>query len=259
MIPEQLAFSDRPVAAVDHRSAPEAKIALFRALFRGREDVYPRRFESRKTGKTGYQPACGNEWVRGVCEKPRIKCSDCPHQRFLSVADDTVQWHLSGHDNEAGNTVFLDGDLAPYSDQWAFLSTIERIARSTVENIVRAAEAADRVLGVRQASTEEDEVAPWAAPPSCRRREPPVLGPLPASLELILGNDIYIAKDSLSPSLGNRVIRLAAFQNPEFYKAQAMRLPTYDKPRIMPAPRITLATSHCRADAWMICRVCYPN
>jgi hypothetical protein len=55
---------------VDRRSPPEAKIALFRALFRGREDVYPRRFESRKTGKTGYQPVCGNEWVQGVCEKP---------------------------------------------------------------------------------------------------------------------------------------------------------------------------------------------
>jgi hypothetical protein len=54
-------------------SAPEAKIALFRSLFRGREDVYPRRFESRKTGRTGYQPACANEWVRGLCDKPRIK------------------------------------------------------------------------------------------------------------------------------------------------------------------------------------------
>jgi hypothetical protein len=46
---------------VDHQSPPEAKIALFRALFRGREDVYPRRFESRRTGKSGYQPACANE------------------------------------------------------------------------------------------------------------------------------------------------------------------------------------------------------
>jgi hypothetical protein len=54
---------------VDHRSPPQAKIALFRTLFRGREDIYPRRFESRRTGKTGYQPVCANEWVRGVCEK----------------------------------------------------------------------------------------------------------------------------------------------------------------------------------------------
>jgi hypothetical protein len=66
---------------VDHRSPPEAKIALFRTLFRGREDVYPRRFESRKTGKTGYQPVCANEWVQGICEKPRIKCTDCTYQR----------------------------------------------------------------------------------------------------------------------------------------------------------------------------------
>ena len=53
---------------VHHQSSPEAKIALFRSLFRGRDDVYPRRFESRTSGKSGYAPACGNEWVRGVCE-----------------------------------------------------------------------------------------------------------------------------------------------------------------------------------------------
>src|SRR5215510_11778953 len=73
---------------VNQHSPPEAKIALFRSLFRGREDVYPLRFESRKTGKSGYQPACANEWVPGICEKPRIKCAECPHRRFLRVTDD---------------------------------------------------------------------------------------------------------------------------------------------------------------------------
>ena len=63
--------------------------------------------------------------------------------------------------------------------------------------------------------------------------EPPLAGPLPDRLELILGDQIYIAKDPLPPGLYNRLVRLAAFQNPEFYKAQAMRLPTYDKPRII--------------------------
>ena len=53
---------------VDQASSPQAKITLFRSLFRGRDDVYPRRFESRKTGRSGYAPACANEWVRGVCE-----------------------------------------------------------------------------------------------------------------------------------------------------------------------------------------------
>ena len=84
---------------VQTQSSPEIKIALFRSLFRGREEVYPRRFESRKSGRAGYQPACGNEWVRGICEKPRLKCSDCPHQRWLPVTDDVVRWHLSGEDD----------------------------------------------------------------------------------------------------------------------------------------------------------------
>lgn len=81
------------------KSSSCTKIALFRSLFRGREDLYPRRFESKKTGKSGYSPACGNEWVRGICEKPKIKCSECRHRRFLPVIDDVVKWHLSGQDD----------------------------------------------------------------------------------------------------------------------------------------------------------------
>jgi len=83
---------------LNRASSPQAKIALFRSLFRGRQDVYPRRFESRTTGRSGYAPACANEWVRGICEKPRIKCAECPNQRFLPVTDETIRWHLSGHD-----------------------------------------------------------------------------------------------------------------------------------------------------------------
>src|SRR5580658_7533771 len=85
---------------VHYRSPPEAKIALFRSLFRGRDDVYPRRFESRKTGKAGYAPACGNEWVRGVCEKPRVKCAACPNRRFLPVTDEVVRLHLAGREGD---------------------------------------------------------------------------------------------------------------------------------------------------------------
>ena len=60
--------------------------------------MYARRFESRRTGRSGYQPACGNEWVRGVCEKPRIRCPDCAHRPLLPVTDESVRWHLSGQD-----------------------------------------------------------------------------------------------------------------------------------------------------------------
>src|ERR1700732_2883362 len=97
-----------PTGAVNFKSLPEAKISLFRALFRGRADVYPRRFESRKTGRTGYAPACGNEWVRGICEKPRIKCAECAHRRFLPVTDEVIRWHLSGRDDGRGRCASQD-------------------------------------------------------------------------------------------------------------------------------------------------------
>ena len=84
---------------VTQKSPSCAKIALFRSIFRGREDLYPRRFESKKTGKSGYSPACANEWLRGICEKPKIKCSECRHRKPLPVIDDVVRWHLSGHDD----------------------------------------------------------------------------------------------------------------------------------------------------------------
>ena len=84
---------------VHQLSSSDEKIAFFRSLFRGRQDVYPRRFESRKTGKSGYAPACANEWVRGICEKPRVKCAECPNRRFLPVTDEVIRWHLSGRDD----------------------------------------------------------------------------------------------------------------------------------------------------------------
>ena len=96
---------DHQVQTVTRESPPCAKIELFRSLFRGRTDVYPRRFESRKTGKAGYAPACANEWVRGICEKPRIKCADCPNRRFLPVTDDVIRWHLSGRDDQGRDFV----------------------------------------------------------------------------------------------------------------------------------------------------------
>lgn len=74
------------------------KITLFRSFFKGRDDVYPRRFENRKTKKSGYAPACGNERVPGVCAKPKIKCLDCPNRRFLPVTDEVIRLHLSGID-----------------------------------------------------------------------------------------------------------------------------------------------------------------
>lgn len=83
--PAETAHATRQPSHGDHSA--EEKVALFRDLFRGRDDVYPQMWINSKTGKKGYSPACRNEWVRGVCDKPRIKCGDCPNQAFLSVTD----------------------------------------------------------------------------------------------------------------------------------------------------------------------------
>ncbi len=132
----------------------------------------------------------------------------------------------------SGNSVFVNENLLAYEDQWAFLATLRKIDRLDIESIVQRADAKGRVVGVRLDVAEEDNPTPWKDSPS-RRVIVPIIGDLPEKLELIVGNEIYIDKNSLSPGLKNRLIRLAAFQNPEFYKAQAMRLPVYDKPRII--------------------------
>ena len=75
---------------------PADKVALFLRLFAARRSVYPKFWENHKTGKKGYAPACDNEWKRGVCEKPRVKCTDCPHQRFPRLDEQAVEAHLRG-------------------------------------------------------------------------------------------------------------------------------------------------------------------
>jgi superfamily II DNA or RNA helicase len=350
-----------PGALVTTDSDPRDKIALFRKLFRGREDVYPRRFESSKTGKSGYQPVCRNEWIKPFCKKPRIRCGGCKKRDFLPVTDEVVRNHLLGNDpdskskkdftigvyplltdetcwflaadfdktswmddaravlevyksldipaalersrsgngahlwiffsapvpapiarqmgsfiltqamekrpeigldsydrffpnqdtmpkggfgslialplqrlpREKGNSVFVDADFLPYADQWAFLSSIPLMEPEKVESIAADATRRGRVVGVRMAAADDGDEEPWTAPPSRRKNDPPVPRPLPEKITIVAGNQLYIAKEELTPALKNRLIRLAAFQNPEFYKAQAMRLPVFEIPRVI--------------------------
>jgi hypothetical protein len=78
------------------RLSTSEKVALFRRLFRGRTDVYPIRWESKTTGKSGYAPACSNEWLPRVCEKPRIKCGECNNRALIPLTDDVIYERLSG-------------------------------------------------------------------------------------------------------------------------------------------------------------------
>lgn len=140
---------------------------------------------------------------------------------------------LQKQPRERGNSLFLDDHFIPHADQWAFLSSIGKIGRTRIEELVRDAERSGHVVGVGFPLAEEEEREPWTTPPLRRGKEPPIAGELPRSLELVLGNEIYIAREGLPPALRNRLLRVAAFQNPDFYKAQAMRLSTHGKPRVI--------------------------
>ena len=330
------------------RLSPTEKVALFRQLFRGRTDVYPIRWEGKTSGKSGYAPACANEWRAGVCEKPRIKCGDCAHRvlqpltdaviydhlagehtigvypllegdtcHFLAVDFDEADWRedaqafiqscaelgvsaaleisrsgqgahawvfftsavsardarrlgtaiishactrtrllqLTSYDRlfpnqdtmpkggfgnlialplqkkprEQGFSVFVDAGLQPYPDQWAFLASVARMPAHDIEpTILRAMGGGAHPLDVTFID-DEDLATPWK-----RENQPAKLaGLMPKSLTVILANQIYFEKAQLPQVLANRLIRLAAFQNPEFYRAQAMRMSVWDKPRII--------------------------
>ena len=325
----------------------DEKIALFRKRFRGRTDVYPLRWDS-KAGKSGYAPACANEWRAGVCEKPRIKCADCGHRLLVPLTDQTIYDHLAGRHTvgvyplladdcchflatdfddadwrndalafaqscrelgvpvaleisrstngahawvffsssvtardarrlgtaiishtcarmrqlklssydrlfpsqdtmpkggfgnlialplqkiprENGGSVFVDPALRPYSDQWAFLASMKSMAPHEIEPAILRATGGSHPLDVTFI-TEEDSQEPWKPKSHSKQR---LVGPMPPSLTVTMANLLYFDKAALPQPLANRLIRLAAFQNPEFYKAQAMRLPVWDKPRVI--------------------------
>lgn len=95
---EQPSFNQGPKTNINSVSPEQRKITLFRSLFRGREDVFPKRFESKRTGKSGYQPVCRNEWIRPFCQKPKIRCAECDNRDFEPVTNEIVRFHLIGFD-----------------------------------------------------------------------------------------------------------------------------------------------------------------
>lgn len=334
-------------AQAGNRLSTAEKVALFRERFRGRTDVYPVRWESAK-GKSGYSPACANEWRPGICHKPKVKCGQCEQRLLLPVTDAVIYDHLAGKqtigvypllpddrcwflaadfDDEqweddakgfmqscseldipalleisrSGNgahvwiffsepvpawearqlggalishtcnqtrqlslasydrlfpnqdtlpkggfgnlialplqkqpreldrSVFVDKSLAPYADQWALLSSIRPLSAADLENAILRASGGRHPLDV-SFTGDENENKPWQRRTTHSDK---VTGPLPESVQLVLANQIFLAKTDIPQALANRLIRLAAFQNPEFYKTQAMRLPVWNKPRII--------------------------
>ena len=132
----------------------------------------------------------------------------------------------------AGNSLFVDANFKPLADQWTLLSTLRRMTLAEVTAIAEEAGRQGRLMGLCLPVDEEDE-EPWAAPASRRKPELSIMGRLPESIEAVLADEIYIPRAGLPAELVNRLIRLAAFQNPAFYSAQAMRLSTFGIPRVI--------------------------
>ncbi len=351
----------RPVAParqVTCASPPAEKITLFRSLFRGREDVFPKFWINTKSGKSGYSPACANEWKPGLCRKPAIKCGECPNSAFAPVTDATIEQHLRGSNSkdqdfmmgiypmltdetcwllvadfdgdawrrdafafletcqmrnipaslersrsgsgghvwiffsepvpatlarrfgtrllaetmerrpevgfgsydrffpsqdtlpnggfgnlialplqkrprQDGHSLFVDEKFQPYADQWEYLSSIRRLTLQEIAAHLEETQPSEYLPGLHLPTSEEDEKGPWLIPPSREKPKIPITGPLPETIDMVLGNQVYIDRSGLPPALANRLLHLAAFQNPEFYQAQAVRRSTFGIPRII--------------------------
>lgn len=154
------------IAPAARLSAAE-RVALFRGLFRGRTDTYPVRWEAQASRRSGYAPACGNEWRPGICEKPRVKCSACPHRLLLPITDDVIYRHLAGEhtvglypllDDDTCHLLALDFDDEHWRDDaQAFRSTCTSLGVPVALEISRSGQGAhawiffDRTVAARDA------------------------------------------------------------------------------------------------------------
>ncbi len=330
---------------------PEDKINLFFSLFKGRKDVYAKHWTNKKSDKSGYSPVCTNEWVYGLCEKPKVKCNQCPNCSYQALDSNIVESHLRGGSvvgiypllpdetchflaidfdgdewiddikiirnicnefaipvsversrsgngahlwfffNEAisatlarkfgsslltygmskrykisfnsydrlfpnqdtmpkgglgnlialplqglarknKNSVFIDNSLIPYDDQWAYLSSIKRLTLSEIEEMIKKLSKGNE-LGMLKIEAEGEE-KPWEKQAAIKLQNKE----FPADIKIVKANMLFVPTDGISQNALNRLKRLAAFRNPEFYKAQAIRLPTFNKPRVISCSEI---------------------
>ena len=142
---------------------------------------------------------------------------------------------LQGQPRRAGNTIFLDDQLQPIEDQWQFLSSIKRIGNGTAREIVSGVLDSGPLIGVRMVGGTDgvSEESDAIALPLVEDSSEPAFSLASKRAQAVLENRLTLEKGELSPKALNHVIRLASFQNPEFYRFQAMRLSTFGKPRII--------------------------
>lgn len=104
---EEKVVAYSPITLPSVKLSIEERVAIFHSLFKGREDVFARRWFSKTTGKSGYQPVCINEWRRGVCDKKKYKCADCPNRHFAPLTYQDLYRHLEGKDENCCDVVGL--------------------------------------------------------------------------------------------------------------------------------------------------------
>jgi superfamily II DNA or RNA helicase len=135
---------------------------------------------------------------------------------------------------EQENSVFVDGSFKPLPDQWSFLSNIKRLDAVFVHNLASEAGRHGQVIGVHIGDPDNAQVRkPWSKKVSGRPRKFVITEPLPKYIAVVHSQRLFVEKATLPSTLLNQIKRLAAFQNPEFYQKQRMRLSTHDTPRVI--------------------------
>ena len=330
---------------INHYSPKKDKIALFMSLFKGRSDVFAKYWQNKK-GKNGYSPVCLNEWMPGVCQKPKIKCYKCRQKRYSQLDETVVEKHLRGDmvvgiypmnldetcyflsidfDDEGwkkdiavvwgtcdefgipmaversrsgngghvwfffknkipaamarkfgtalltfsmgkrheisfksydrlfpnqdtmpsgglgnlialplqksarkkDNTLFVDKKFVPYTDQWKFLSDIKKLSEEDVVSFATKFSKGNE-LGMLNPEEEGEGKKPWIKKIiKLEHRD------FPKTVEIVTSGMLYVKKTGFSQKALNMLKRLAAFKNPDFYKKQAMRIPTFGLPRVI--------------------------
>jgi superfamily II DNA or RNA helicase len=141
---------------------------------------------------------------------------------------------LQFHAREIGNTLFLNDQFEPYPDQWDFLASIQFIPTHKVNNLATGAVNSGQVTGIQTGLIEDEtELSPWLRSPSGKIKHPIITDPIPNKVSAVLSQRLFVSKSELPSAILNQIKRIAAFQNPEFYKKQNLRLSTALTPRII--------------------------
>jgi len=348
----------------------EDKIELFLSYFKGRPDIYPFRWES-KNGRSGYSPACWNEWKPKLCNKPKISCTDCNNQNFKTPDDKTIFEHLKGiktiglypllTDNttyllaadfdkkdwfeavtafacscevlnipyilersrsgngghiwiffshpvqasdarklgnallnktmelypslsfdcfdrlfpnqdimpeggfgnlialplqfsprQLGNSVFIDKDGLPFSDQWAKLASIEKLSPAQLSQYLTELIKISSLID--EATSDDSNNKPWQRSQTSKSGQTEVIkvANCPEKIILVLADQIYIPILKLPGKITSILKRCAVFANPDFFKRQALRFSTIGTSRY-------ICSAHIESNYLILPRGCLPE